>query len=266
MRILSTVVPPAQGTKLDRGANFRCLMSDAPIPGDYIKAEGRAGRMGSRLMAIVVEGDRSRVYLAPTPEQEAAARQAAPEWKPDVEFFQQALGFRVGNYGMTKWSDLFTPRQLVALSTFSDLVEEASERVRHDATATGLPADGWPLRDGGIGAAAYAEAVGVYLAFAVSKTSNRASTIRTFKMSVECPGDTFGRQAVPMSWDYAEANTSSGPSGSFGSMVSNVVAGLLSNGANRDSFGAAIQADAAFQTVSSKKIVSTDHCCPTKFR
>ena len=102
-------VPPAQGTKLGRGANFRCLMSNAPIPGDYIKVEGRAGRMGSRLMAIVAEGDRSRVYLAPTPEQEAAARQAVPEWKPDVEFFQQALGFRVGNYGMTKWSDLFTP-------------------------------------------------------------------------------------------------------------------------------------------------------------
>ena len=253
-----TGVPPAQGTKLGRGANFRCLMSDAPIPGDYIKAEGRAGRMGARLMAIVAEGDRSRVYLAPTPEQEAAARQAAPEWKPDVEFFQQALGFRVGNYGMTKWSDLFTPRQLVALSTFSDLVEEASERVRHDATATGLPADGWPLRDGGIGAAAYAEAVGVYLAFAVSKTSNRASTICTFQMSVECPGHTFGRQAVPMSWDYAEANTPHGSSGSFGSMVSNVVAGLLSNGASRDSFGTAIQADAAFQTASSKKVVSTD--------
>ena len=251
-------VLPAQGTKLGRGANFRCLMSDAPIPGDYIKAEGRAGRMGARLMAIVAEGDRSRVYLPPTSEQEAAARKAAPEWKPDVEFFQQALGFRVGNYGMTKWSDLFTPRQLVALSTFSDLVEEASERVRHDATATGLPADGRQLRDGGTGAAAYAEAVGVYLAFAVSKTSNRASTICTFKMSVECPGDTFGRQAVPMSWDYAEANTPSGPSGSFGSMVENVVAGLLSNGANRDSFGTAIQADAAFQTVSSEKIVSTD--------
>ena len=251
-------IPPAQGTKLGRGANFRCLMSDAPIPGDYIKAEGRAGRMGARLMAIVAEGDRSRVYLPPTPEQETAARKATPEWKPDVEFFQQALGFRVGNYGMTKWSDLFTPRQLVALTTFSGLVEEASERVRHDAAATGLPADGRQLRDGGTGAAAYAEAVGVYLAFAVSKTSNRASTICTFQMSVECPGHTFGRQAVPMSWDYAEANTPNGSSGSFGSMVSNVVAGLLSNGANGDSFGTAIQADAAFQTASSKKVVSTD--------
>ena len=311
-------VPPAQGTKLGRGAHFRCLMSDAPIPGDYIKAEGKAGRMGARLMAIVAEGDRGRVYLAPTSEQEAAVGKAAPEWKPDVEFLQQALGFRIGNYGMTKWSDLFTPRQLVALTTFSDLVQEAIARIKQDALGarafrplkenaggtpalldddtplvesgsgarayaeadalgntgqlsgtqcgrepvsrrnTPFPGDEPALRDGGASVTAYAEAIALYLAFAVSKTSNRASTICTFQMSVECPGHTFGRQAVPMSWDYAEANTPSGPSGSFGSMVENVVAGLLSNGASRDSVGAASQADAAFQTIGLNMVASTD--------
>ena len=112
------------GTKLSRGANFRCLMSGSPIAGDYIKAEGQAKRMGVRLMAVVAEGDRGRVYLAPTAEHEETARGAIPEWSPDVEFFQQALGFRVGNYGMAMWSDLFTPRQLVALTTFSDLGPE----------------------------------------------------------------------------------------------------------------------------------------------
>ena len=86
-----TGIPPAQGTKLGRNANFRCLMLDAPISGDYIKTEGKAGRMGARLMTIVAEGDRGRVYLPPTSEQEATARKAPPEWKPDVEFFQQAL-------------------------------------------------------------------------------------------------------------------------------------------------------------------------------
>ena len=99
----------------------------APIAGDYIKAEGKAGRMGARLMAIVAEGDRGRVYLGPTPEHEAAVRKAKPQWMPDVEFFQQALGFRVGNYGMTKWSELFTARQLEALTTLSDLVGEAKQ-------------------------------------------------------------------------------------------------------------------------------------------
>ena len=246
------------GTKLARGANFRCLMSGTPMDGDYIRGEGKAGRMGARLMGIVAEGDRERIYLAPTAEHETAAQEATPDWKPDVEFFQQALGFRLGNYGMAKWSDLFTPRQLVALTTFSDLVQEAREQVRRNALAAGVSDDGKALRDGGTGATAYAEAVGVYLAFAASKTANRASTLCTFQISVECPGHTFGRQALPMSWDYAEANTLSGPSGSFRSMAENTVAGLLSNGASRDSVGIASQTDAAFQTVSLRKVLSTD--------
>ena len=147
------------GTKLSRGT-FRCLMSGTPLDGDYIKAEGMAGRMGARLMAIVAESDRGRIYLAPTVEYEAAAREEAPDWKPEVEFFQQALGFRVGNYGMAKWSDLFTSRQLVALTTFSDLMREAREEVRRDALAAGLADDGKALRDDGAGVTAYAEAVG----------------------------------------------------------------------------------------------------------
>ena len=86
--------------------------------------------MGQRLLAIVAEGSRGRVYLAPTTDAEIIGQKAEPTWKPDLEFFQQALGFRVGNYGMTKWSDLFTPRQLVTMTTFSELVLEAKERIR----------------------------------------------------------------------------------------------------------------------------------------
>ena len=127
-----TGVPPAQGTKLGRGANFRCPMSDAPIPGDYIKAEGRAGRMGARLMAIVAEGDRSRVYLAPTAEQEAAARKVVPEWKPEQSLPDDQRNFWAVLYGLTTWGDLFTSRQLVALTTFSDLVAKAVARIKQD--------------------------------------------------------------------------------------------------------------------------------------
>ena len=127
-----------KGTKAaGRGASFRCIISDTVIGGDYIKTEGQSGRMGQRLMAIVAEGVRGRVYLAPTADAEAIAAQAEPTWMPDVEFLQQALGFRVGNYGLTKWSDLFTSRQLVALTTFSDLVGEARERIRQDALVVG---------------------------------------------------------------------------------------------------------------------------------
>ena len=152
------------GTKLARGANFRCLMSGTPIAGDYIKAEGKAGRMGARLMAIVAEGERGRVYLSPTPEHGSGRATGAA----DVEAGRRvvpadARAFSVGNYGMTKWSDLFTPRQLVALTTFSDLVQEAREQVKRDALAAGLPDDGKRLDAGGTGATAYADAVAVYL-------------------------------------------------------------------------------------------------------
>ena len=244
------------GTKLSSGANFRCLMSGSPITGNYIMAEGRGERIGARLMAIVAQGDRRRVYLSPIEEQEQTARGAIPQWSPHVEFFQQALGFRVGNYGMTRWRDLFTPRQLVVLTTLSDLVADTMERVRHDARAAGLPDDDRPGHRGR--ADAYAEAVSVYLGLATSKTANRSSTLCTFKVGVECPGDTFGRQALPMSWDYAEANTLNGPSGSFESMVQNTAAGLVSNGARGDSRGRASQADAAVQAVSRHKVLSTD--------
>ena len=121
-----------RGTKLGRGANFRCILSGAPITGDYIKAEGRAGRMGARLMAIVAEGERGRVYLSPTPEHEEVARKARPEWKPDQPLPDDPRNFWTVQYGLTTYGDLFTPRQLVALTTFSDLVGEAMERVKAD--------------------------------------------------------------------------------------------------------------------------------------
>ena len=245
------------GTKLSRGSNFRCLMSGAPIAGEYLMAEGKAGRIGARLMAIVAEGDRGRVYLAPTPEHEAAALEARPEWRPEVDFFQQALGFRVGNYGMSKWSDLFTPRQLAALTTFSDLVQEAREQVKRDVLAIRSSDDSQCLDAGGVDAAAYADAVSVYLGFGVSKTTNRANNLATWMPSVQCPGHLFRRHAIPMSWDFSEGNSVSGPSGSFWSMVDDTARALdfvSVSGAN----GAAVQADAAVQTKSLGRVISTD--------
>ena len=120
------------GTKLSR-ANFACLMSGTPVSGDYIKAEGKAGRMGARLMAIVAEGDRGRVYLAPAPEMEAIALTAQPSWKPELAMPDNPRWFSPPLYGLKTYGDLFTPRQLVALTTFSDLVQEARERVEQDA-------------------------------------------------------------------------------------------------------------------------------------
>jgi putative DNA methylase len=120
------------GTKLARGAQFRCLLSGMPISGNYIKAEGQAGRMGAQMLAIVAEGSRGRVYLPPTAEHEAIARSAQPTWKPEIDIPPDRRSMFTPLYGLTKFADLFTPRQLVALTTFADLVGEAIERVKSD--------------------------------------------------------------------------------------------------------------------------------------
>ena len=242
------------GTKLSRGT-FRCLMSGTPLDGDYIKAEGMAGRMGARLMAVVAESGRGRIYLAPTAEHEAAAREAAPDWKPDVEFFQQALGFRVGNYGMAKWSDLFTSRQLVALTTFSDLVHEAREKVRRDALAAGFADDGKALRDGGVGATAYAEAVGVYLAMALDRMANTICTIARWTPDRGQTVTAFARQAIPMTWDFPDVNPFAGAAGDYGVSVDGVIKGMA---AAIQPSGSASQQDATLQFISVDKLVSTD--------
>jgi putative DNA methylase len=241
------------GTKLAR-ANFTCLVSGAPISGEYIKAEGQAGRIGARMMAIVAEGERGRVYLPPTQEMEAVAREAQPEWRPPGDVPARLTGGTCVPYGMKEWGDLFTPRQLVALTTFSDLVQEARERATHDAAAAGM-SDG----DGGAGAAAYGDAVAVYLGFGVDKLSDRHSTLCRWDPTPTASGiiNTFSRQALPMTWDYAEGNPFSTASGNFDGGVG-WMAKVISGSLPASLGGTASVADASVQNISSGKVVSTD--------
>jgi len=206
-----------EGTVDRKGA--RCLACGTPVGLDHVRKEGRAGRMGAQLMAIVAEGQGGRVYLAPTAEQEAIAHSAQPQWKPDTDLPKEALGFRVQNYGMTKHADLFTPRQLVALTTFSDLVSEAREKAIQDAVAAGRSDDDVPLADGGTGARAYGEAVSVYLAFAVDRVADVCSTICSWNISRDGLRNTFARQAIPMTWDFAEPNPLSDSAGNFNGAI-----------------------------------------------
>jgi len=234
------------GTKLARGANFQCLMSGTPIAGGYIRFEAQAGRMGVRLMAIVAEGEHGRVYLAPTPEHEAIPTTAKPTWKPELKVPTPCHDVdRLPMYGMPTWGDAFTPRQLVALTTFSDLVQEARERVKRDT-----------LPSADTDATSYADAVSVYLAFAVSKMTNIGSSIASWMSDRGAFRETFARQAIPMVWDFAEANTFADTGGSFAIAIEKGAMAIAAFPASPPATAA--QVDAASQTVSNGKVVSTD--------
>jgi putative DNA methylase len=246
------------GTKLARGANFQCLMSGTPIAGNYIKAEGMSGRMGSRLMAIVVDSHEGRIYLSPTEEDERTATTAQPTWAPEQEIAYDPYSGATYCvlYGLTKFSDLFTDRQLVALTTLSDLVQEARAQVQQHALAAGLPDDGRTLASGGHGASAYADAVAVYLGFGVSKTTDYSCALCDWHRSGEKIGHLFNRQAIPMKWDFCETNLMSDSSGNFRGMVEWVARALEAAPATCP--GTAMQSDAQSQSNSKDKIVSTD--------
>ena len=243
------------GTKLGRG-NFRCLLSGVPISSDYIREEAKAERMGVRLMAVVTDGDNGRVYLSPTEEMQTTALSAKPDWAPDVQFFQQALGFRVGNYGMSKWSDLYTSRQLLILGTLCDLIRSIHERIEQDAIKSWKEETGKTLADGGHGAHAYADAIAVYLACAVDRCADFSNSCTRWVPGNQKVMNLFGKQAIAMTWDFPEAAVLNDTVGGFSpavQFIADCIAKLPQSG-----FGVASQKDAATQEVSRAKVVSTD--------
>jgi putative DNA methylase len=204
-----------EGTKAGRGANFRCLLSDTAITSDHVTSSGKNGIMGQSLMAIVSSGKNGRVYIAPLDAHVKLAMSSKPSWKPEQKQAKNPRWFSPPAYGMETFGDLFSDRQLTALNTFSDMVHLARTQIEADALVRGLPSDNVPLRDGGRGAKAYAEAVSVYSAFAITKMADRGSTICTWDSSRSSLRNTFGRQAIPMTWDFAEGNPFSGSTGSW---------------------------------------------------
>jgi putative DNA methylase len=205
-----------------------CIATGDPIPFDYIRAEAKAGRMGVRLMAIVAEGKRRRVYLPPSDEMEQIANSAQPTDAPETDLPEKALGFRVQEYGIVKHRHLFTPRQLLAMCTLSDLVSDAADAAAEDARKAGWDDDGRGIEDGGTGATAYGDAIAAYLAICVDRLANYQTTICTWHSGVkyETITSTFARQALPMTWDYAEGNPFSASSGNFEKQANSVAANL----------------------------------------
>ncbi|OMC38985.1 hypothetical protein A5740_02785 [Mycobacterium sp. GA-1841] len=233
-----------------------CIGCGSAVERDHIKSEGRAGRMGSQLMATVAEGKRTRTYLAPTPEHEAVAAVPRPTDVPEQELGYHPKDIWTPPYGLTTFADLFTARQLTALTMFSDLVTEARERILVDARAAGVP-EGDGLEAGGTGAAAYADAIATYLGFAISRMTNKSSTICSWDSStkMEAVRSVFARQALPMSWDFAESNPWGGSGGDYVEdlqWVSRVLDRFEGS-----SPGTAMQADAQ-DSVGKGSLISTD--------
>jgi putative DNA methylase len=233
------------GTKLARGANFRCLLSNTPMSQEYIRAEFRAKRNGDCLMAVVAESDIGRLYLSPTDEMVRIARSARPLWQPEEEMSQDTPNLVSGRgYGIKYWHELFTPRQLVALTTFSDLVLEAHNLIKRDGLAAGVPHDPRSFDDGGSGETAYADAVAVYLAFCVDKSTLTNTTQATWQRDPDRLTQAFARQALPMTWDYAEANPLSDAGGGL-AITANAVAKVLDRLPSEATAGHVIQSDAS---------------------
>jgi putative DNA methylase len=248
---------PPDPPKVSRGAHFRCLVCGETAPDQHLKDEGMAGRMGAQLMAIVSNGSSGRSYHAPTPEHEAIVAQAKPEWTPQGELADEPRAIWCKLYGLIDFADLFTPRQLVTLTTFSDLVTRARAHIQADAIAAGLPEDDIPLREGGAGACACAEAVSIYLAFALDKMTDTNTALCSWQNIPPRLRATFGRQGLPMVWDFAESNPFGDVAGDYAltidslcKVVERLVAGLQGD-ANQD--------DAAnLNNVDNPVLISTD--------
>jgi putative DNA methylase len=249
-----------EGTKAGRGANFVCPISGTAITADYIRSIAKAKGLGQHLIAMVADTKGGRVYLEPQLSHVTAATSEMANWRPDLAFDHDALGFRVGNYGMDTFGDLFTERQTIALTTFTDLVAEARRKVEVDSLDSGMQSDPNGIESGSLGAKAYADAVSVYLYFCIGKLADLANSLCRWEPIAQCPRNLFGRHAIPMIWDFAEGNIFSGSSGSWSVVLSGIFKAFDKNTYSYPDEAALIsQCDAAsFTAPEGGCLISTD--------
>lgn len=254
------------GTKAGKAQDFICLLSGTPIPRDYIRSEGKAGRLKEALIAIVAEGRGGRAYAAPNLShedilgslsgREELADARAGFLSGETPTRAEITGGVCSAYGLTSWGSLFNDRQLTSLLNFSSLFADLRSQVEKDAIAAGLSSDGVFLRDSGKGARAYAEAISVYLSFAITRLADRGSTICSWDSSRTILRNTFARQGIPMTWDYAEGNPFSTSTGNWSSCCAwiwKVIEGFVPNADGQET-----QQDAQSATVPEKIVISTD--------
>ncbi|HCH6462475.1 TPA: DUF1156 domain-containing protein [Vibrio parahaemolyticus] len=236
-----------KGTKLARGANFECVYSGAPISSQYIKEQAQTSGLSSVMTALVLAGDRERVYISPRKEDLDIVANIQCEWKPNTPIAKHPQYIGVMNYGYDTYGDIFTNRQLFALKTVSDLIIEASANAKEASIAAGFSEDK---------AESYSNAVAVYLAFALDRMAMSGNTLVRWNNVGQKAQHCFGRQALPMLWDFAEVNFIGSATGSLGAAIkySHEPLALLGRGKK----GFSNQCDARSQKYSVNKVISTD--------
>ena len=232
-------------------------MSGAPIDAAYIRKKANAGELGTQLIAMVVDGPRGRVFVAPTKDQEETAKRAQPQWRPSSVVPTPSHDVdRLPMYGMPTWGDAYTDRQLMILTTLSDLVHEARAEAIKDAISAGYQDDRMGLSVDGNGAQAYGEAISMYLAFAIDRSANTLTTLARWTPDREQTVTAFARQALPMTWDFPEVNPFSGAAGDYRVSVGGVIKGM--EGLQADATGKIIQMDAQSVEYPEHSVISTD--------
>jgi putative DNA methylase len=244
------------GTTAGKRQGFRCIFSNAPISYDYIRSKTKQGKMKSTLIAMVTSGEEGRVFVSPDTYHQNVVENIHQEFRPDLKLAKNPRDFKTVNYGMETFGDLFTDRQIMALKTFSGLLEELRKKIIKDANKSDLISDERSLNDGGRGSMAYAEAISLYLSFAITKMADRGSTVCTWDASRASIRNTFSRQAIAMTWDFAESNPFSGLTGSWDSCVEWIW--KVVENFNPASFGRVTQDDAQTVNLIDNVVISTD--------
>ena len=214
------------GGTVDRNGAV-CIACKNAVPLSHVRETARAGNLGEQMTAVVAEGNRRRIYVSPTDEHIQVAISAKPAWRPTGNLPDRALSFRVQRYGFTHWHQLFTQRQLLAITTFSDVLAEVSELVTKNG-----------------GNKEYATVICTYLALAIGRIANGGCGFTVWNSQGEKIEGIFSRQAVPMAWDFPEVNPFSGSTKNWTDLLDGV-AKVVERLPTNVNDGEASQADAS---------------------
>ena len=239
-----------KGTKTGgSGSSFKCILSGTPIPFDYIRSEAKAGRMKQKLIAMVVSDGSRKIYIESNVEHETAAECTSNAKTVDANLPRKALGFRIQEYGMSNWRDLYTSRQYYFLSTLVEVVKKIPQKI-----ITDIKENKWDIEND-VNPQEYAYSVLTYIACGISQLTRYYCTICTWNSTNQNVAQAFGRQAIPMVWDFAEANPLYSSLG-IEKTISWVADSIKTN--MPYSVGYSLQRDASKQEISENKIISTD--------